>query len=42
MTITVTQSKPHWNYFLALERDLEIVSRYIEFTSPTYRHHHRN
>lgn len=24
-------SKLHWNYFLALERDLEVVSRYIEF-----------
>jgi hypothetical protein len=24
--------KLHWNYFLALERDLEVVSRYVEFT----------
>ncbi|MCD9015194.1 hypothetical protein [Parachryseolinea silvisoli] len=24
--------KHHWNYFLAIERDLEQVSRYIEFT----------
>ena len=23
--------RPHWNYFLALERDFEITSRYIEF-----------
>jgi len=23
--------RPHWNYFLALEKDLEKVSRYIEF-----------
>jgi hypothetical protein len=23
--------RPHWNYFLALERDFETVSRYIEF-----------
>jgi hypothetical protein len=23
--------RPHWNYFLALEKDLETVSRYIEF-----------
>lgn len=22
---------PHWNYFLALEHDLEILSRYVEF-----------
>ena len=24
----------HWNYFLALEKDLERVSRYIEFCTP--------
>jgi hypothetical protein len=24
--------RPHWNYFLALEKDLETVSRYIEFS----------
>jgi hypothetical protein len=24
--------KHHWNYFLAIERDLETVSRYIEFS----------
>jgi hypothetical protein len=24
-------SKLHWNYFLALEKDLETISRYIEF-----------
>jgi hypothetical protein len=23
--------RPHWNYFLALEKDLEALSRYIEF-----------
>jgi len=23
----------HWNYFLALERDMEVVSRYIEFSN---------
>jgi hypothetical protein len=28
--------KLHWNYFLALERDLEAVSRYIEFTPSNY------
>lgn len=26
-----TNVRPHWNYFLALEKDLENVSRYIEF-----------
>ncbi len=25
------KSKLHWNYLLALERDLEVVSRYVEF-----------
>ena len=25
------QSHPHWNYFLALDADLGILSRYIEF-----------
>lgn len=29
--IKVTASKLHWNYFLALEQDLEGASRYIEF-----------
>jgi hypothetical protein len=26
----------HWNYFLALEKDLERVSRYIEFCPPNF------
>lgn len=29
--ITVSKSLIYWNYFLALENDLEVVSRYIEF-----------
>ena len=28
--------KLHWNYFVALERDLETVSRYVEFTPDNY------
>ena len=28
--------KLHWNYFLALERDLDGVSRYVEFTPDNY------
>jgi hypothetical protein len=28
-----TEFRPHWNYFLALESDLESISRYIEFCS---------
>lgn len=30
--IQSTPSKIHWNYFLALERDMEVVSRFIEFS----------
>jgi hypothetical protein len=29
-------NKLHWNYFIALERDLEGVSRYVEFATPNY------
>jgi len=29
--IDVKESNLYWNYFLALEKDLEIVSRYVEF-----------
>ena len=32
MVIRATQSKVHWTYFIALERDLETVARYIEFS----------
>lgn len=31
MVIHVAPSKLHWNYFLALERDMEVVSRFVEF-----------
>jgi hypothetical protein len=31
MTIVTSSSNLHWNYFLALEKDLEALSRYIEF-----------
>ena len=31
MTIHVTSQKLHWNYFVALEHDLEAASRYVEF-----------
>src|SRR5438270_13697904 len=36
-TIEATSGKLHWNYFIALERDMESVSRYIEFTRPNFR-----
>jgi hypothetical protein len=29
--------KLHWNYFLALEQDLETVSRYVECTSDNHK-----
>lgn len=35
--IKVSESKLHWNYFLALERNAETISRYIEFTSGNFR-----
>lgn len=31
MSIMATSGKVHWNYFLALEHDLELASRYVEF-----------
>lgn len=34
--IPVTESKTHWNYFLALENDLENLARYIEFTESNF------
>jgi hypothetical protein len=34
VAIEFTKGKVHWNYFLALERDLEDVSRYVEFADP--------
>jgi hypothetical protein len=34
--ITATDSKLHWNYFLALEQDLEKTSRYIEFCETNF------
>ena len=36
MAITVTEAKNHWNYFLALERDMELVSRYVEFSNSNF------
>jgi hypothetical protein len=34
--IRTTKSNIHWNYYLALEKDLEVVSRYIEFVEPNF------
>ena len=37
MGIQVKKSLIHWNYFLALESDLEQVSRYIEFDKKNFK-----
>src|SRR5947207_537638 len=37
MGIQVAKSLIHWNYFLALESDLEQISRYIEFDENNFR-----
>jgi len=34
--IQATSGKLHWNYFLALERDLEVIARYVEFTPQNF------
>ncbi|UNP90542.1 hypothetical protein MNZ22_10410 [Aeromonas encheleia] len=31
MAIISAENKVHWNYFLALEKDLELATRYVEF-----------
>lgn len=31
MPIQAVKIDPHWNYFLAIERDLETLARYVEF-----------
>lgn len=36
MGFVQTESSLHWNYFLALEQDLEKIARYIEFHSDNY------
>lgn len=36
MAIEEKESLLHWNYFLAIESDLEKVSRYIEFTQDNF------
>ncbi len=34
--ISSSKSKIHWNYFIALEQDMENVSRYIEFCEQNF------
>jgi hypothetical protein len=37
MGIASVAVDPHWNYFLALDADLVVLSRYIEFAKANYR-----
>jgi hypothetical protein len=37
MGIQTKPNKLHWNYFLALENDLDAVSRYIEFSQDNFK-----
>jgi hypothetical protein len=34
--IVSSKSWPHWNYLLALDSDLVVLSRYVEFTPPNF------
>ena len=36
MGIRAARIEPHWNYFLAIERDLEVLSRFIEFDARNF------
>lgn len=36
MDIHSQKIEPHWNYLIAVERDLELLSRYIEFDSRNF------
>lgn len=33
MAVIASSAKVHWNYFLALERDIEVAARYVELSS---------
>ena len=36
MAIKAAPIEPHWSYFLAIERDLEVLSRFIEFDTRNF------
>lgn len=36
MAITIRTTSVHWNYFLALENDLQKLSRYVEFAEANF------
>jgi hypothetical protein len=35
--IHTTKTASHWNYFLAIERDLDVLSRYVEFHGDNFK-----
>ena len=35
--IRTTKTASHWNYFLAIERDLDVLSRYVEFHDDNFK-----
>ncbi len=37
MGIHAAKTKAHWNYFLAIERDLDVLSRYVEFDERNFK-----
>jgi hypothetical protein len=37
MVMRVSSVEPHWNYFLAIERDLAVLSRFVEFDERNFR-----
>jgi hypothetical protein len=37
MTIKTNKIEPHWNYLLAIERDLDELSRYVEFDKRNFK-----
>ena len=39
MTIKVSEKNIHWDYFLALENDVENLARYIEFVKSNFKTH---
>ena len=37
MAIRAGKIDPHWNYFLAIEKDLETLARYVEFNKDNFK-----
>jgi hypothetical protein len=36
MGINTEKIEPHWNYLLAIERDLDEISRFVEFDEKNF------